>query len=220
MKKILLLPVLVLGMFMFVFPAQAAIITLDLGTKFSGDTPDPTDNPPWLRATFDDENTPGSVTLTMEALSLAAGQFVNSNKGWYFNFEPGLNLTDNDFEYLSDVEATSISVDEDGFESDGDGYFDINIEFDISNFTAGSSSTYEITLDGITAYSFAYLSFPDGGQGEYYTAAHVKNTPGDEGSGWIGAGTYTVVPIPSAVWLLGNGLIALAGIRNRNKFKK
>ena len=28
------------------------------------------------------------------------------------------------------------------------------------------------------------------------------------------------VPIPSAAWLLGSGLIAFLGIRNRKKFKK
>jgi len=64
--------------------ARGAIVTYDLGFEYSGATP-PAGAGPWLRATFDDGGSPGAVTLTLTALNLTGGEFVND---WMFNLDP------------------------------------------------------------------------------------------------------------------------------------
>ena len=64
--------------------AQATIVKFSLDYEFSGATQPAGSTLPWLTATFDDENTPGTVLLTMYASGLVADEYIND---WLFNFD-------------------------------------------------------------------------------------------------------------------------------------
>jgi len=205
MKKIVFVITLILAAFSFPPTSQAAIVAYDLCIEFSGATP-PAGPSPWLRATFDDGDITGNVTLTMEDLNLTDTEFVSE---WYFNLDPVLNLTNLTIDFY-DVQSGTVSTGTDSFKADGDGLYDILFSFPTSGdrFGDGESSTWTFTLDGLTANSFDFLSLPDGGHGPYPTAAHVQGIAGGY-SGWI------TTPIPGAVWLFGAGLFGLIGMRRK-----
>jgi len=117
--------------------------------------------------------------------------------------------------------ANSISKGINEFKADGDGFFDINFNWNANVFGQGDSVKYKITsTESILASSFDF-SAPGGDKGSFHTAAHVQGIaiPGTaEGSGWIGD-TGTPIPEPATMLLLGCGLIGLAGFA-RKKFKK
>lgn len=113
----------------------------------------------------------------------------------------------------------SIGTGVDAFKADGDGWFDILFDFppppgsQNARFTAGETVVYDITYTGpIDVNSFDFSSAPGGGNGTFLSAAHVQQTGGGSGSGWIGA----AVPEPATALLLGGGLVALAAGRRRS----
>ena len=200
-------------------PAQATIITFDLDYEFSGATPPESLTTPWLTATFDDGGTAGSVTLTMQAINLTDAEHV---KQWLFNFDPDLKLDSLKISRTSgQMAAVYKNPGNNDYKADGGGYFDIKFDWQEPGtdiFGVGAISVYDISLHGITANSFNYSSVPSGGNGTYWSAAHIGgigigSTDGD--SGWIGA----PVPEPSTMLLLGFGLICIAGF-SRKKFLK
>jgi hypothetical protein len=179
-------------------------------TIVTGDSPrDNGPELPWLRATFHTVSV-GEVTLTLESF-LTGTEFVDGNAGWYFNFNPALDVMALSITFVtgSGVEPEFIGQGENAFQADGDGSFDIAFDFPQpagSRFGAGATAEFNITSsEPITAYSFNFFSELGGGQGSYLSAAHVQNTPGSEGSGWIGA-----VPAPGAALLgvIGLGVVA------------
>jgi hypothetical protein len=195
--------------------SSADIKTLELFYKFSDTGYPPGGSLPWLTATFDDDNTAGLVELTLEATNLIPDEFVSE---WYLNFDPALNPASLAIAYNSGGPAASnISTGVDAFKADGDGFFDILFEFPtaLDTFGPGDSVVYDITLDGITAHSFYYLSNPkENSTGGFYSAAHVQGTGQDgEYSAWI------ATPIPGSVLMLGSGLIGLVFIRRKKLFK-
>jgi len=195
---------------LFVQPAQAASVPFGLDTEFSGATP-PAGSPFWLLATFDDGGTAGSVSLSIDAAGLTGTEFVSE---FYFNFD-GDPTTLTIAEVTTGADASTapsatVSTGTDSFKADGDGSFDVLLEYPTSGdrFTSGELSNWLITGTGIVADDFLALSFVKGGDKEgLFVAAHIQGI-GDDGadSGWI---TGTVVPLPAALPLFLTGLAGL-----------
>jgi len=170
--------------------ALGAVVSYDFDMEFSGGSR-PAGVPPWLNATFDDGDSAGSVTLTLTAINLTTTEFVSD---WLFNLDPRLDPTGLTFA-LSGTPATNgfsdpnVSANVDSYKADGDGEYDIEIAFDVSDgsstrFDAGDVAVFTIGgFSSLTANSFNYLSTPAGGHGPYVTAAHVQGI--GEYSGWV-----------------------------------
>jgi hypothetical protein len=203
-----------------VFPpgsAQAAIVSFNLGTIFSG-TGTPTNSPPWLNATFADVSL-DTVELTITAVGLTGGEKVG---GIYFNLDPVLDPTQLVFSAPTKTGSFSdptVSTGLDSYKADGDGKYDILIAFDTDNadaFYGGNVVKYTITLASLTANSFDFLSSPAGGAGPFKTAAHIQalGTCGD--SAWITGGRTHDVPEPATMCILGLGAFGLLKNRRLN----
>ena len=196
--------------------ANATILTYDLSVEFSGATP-PVGAAPWLRATFDDGGSPGSVVMKLTTPNLTATEFVS---GWYFNLNPALDPTSLSFSgpvKTGSFTDPAINLSVDAFKADGDGKYDILLDFATDDgfptrFGAGDEVTYTITgIPTLTANSFNYLSLPAGGHGPFPTAAHVQSIgPSGANSGWV------TVPEPATMSVLGIGSIVALVRRRRS----
>ncbi|MCP4248953.1 MAG: PEP-CTERM sorting domain-containing protein [bacterium] len=166
-----------------------------------------------MTVTFDDGGTAGSVDLTIEATNLSHPEFVFNT---HLNYDTALDL--NDLVFSAPVKTgtfidPTLSTGLDQIKADGDGFFDILIEFDHTDgptrtFSDGESVTFTITdpgVDVITASSFDFLSTPDGFPGVFPVAAHIGGVgSNNQDSGWIS------VPEPTALALFGLGGLPLA----------
>lgn len=197
--------------------ASATSISFNYTQEFSGATP-PSGTAPWLTANFDDEGTPGTVKLTFTATNLTGGEFVS---GAYFNLNSAYSAPGDIAFSVPNKTGTfndpTINVGIDAYKADGDGRYDIRINFasgpPSARFGAGDAVVYTITGTGaaagvLVATDFKFLSAPDGGHGPFYVAAHVQGI-GEEGddSGWV------TTPEPAS-WLLALGC-ALFGVSRR-----
>ena len=180
-----------------------ALISYELDYAFSGDTPAGS-----VTASFETVST-GSVKLTLDASVLGAGQNM---KNFYFNYTGASSLS---FSTLTGDAPISTSVMADSHQADGDGKFDVLFEFSpppgqqSARFLGGEVATYLISGSGITEQSFFDTQF-DAKFGNFYAAAHIQQTAGPEGSGWIAA-----IPEPEtyAMLLAGLGLLGFAARR-------
>lgn len=200
-------------------PLHADIIEWLLDFEFSDATPpDGT-----VTVTLDDHDATGAVWLTVDATGLdkypepppSTLQYSQHVKELYLNLGPSPYLTKLSWDYggISPdayvVDAFKQGVNE--FKADGDGYFDLLIEFANSGdgrLSAGEWADLKITGDGLSTSSFEYLSAPGGGHGPFYVAAHVGGIGPKDESGWV---TTQPVPEASTMILFGSGLVGLLG---------
>jgi hypothetical protein len=188
-------------------PSSAETITFSfVNPAFSGTSPG--GGTPWLTATFTDVT--GGVQLTMTVGTLLPSEFVEV---WGFNIDPDLTLTK---PTNTGGQNASVDVSPPPIKFDGDGYYDIAFSFPTAQsgdrFVSGDTSVW--FFSGLTAADFLFLSAPGGGQGVYYTAAHVQGIADAPGGGWIAG---TVVPEPLSALLVGAGLTLSSLVRWRRR---
>lgn len=190
--------------------ANAVIVTYEFDTVFSGTAP--SGGTPWMTAVFDDGGVAGSVELTLSTSGLTGNENV---KGVYFNLEPF--SADLAISHVSGVEPTGTSSSEDAFKADGDGFFDILIEYAdavADRFGAGMESVLQLTAAGLTADMFNALSLGSGNSPDgQFAAAHVRSIGEGGDSGWIAPGDVNVIPIMGGLPLLLSaiGLLGFLG---------
>jgi hypothetical protein len=181
--------------------------TLNLNFVFSGTAPG--GSSPWLTLNFQDL-APNSVQLTFDAVNLpATGEFVS---GWYVNFDPALDsdLSKLSFSIISNptgLANSNISVGADAEPADGGGLYDILFGFPTSGSTFTAGEKVVVDVSGTNGFSvnesdFLYQATKHGGNGVYYSAAHVQAESGGA-SGWVGD---SVIPEPTSYAAIAGAL--------------
>ncbi|MHC4636075.1 MAG: PEP-CTERM sorting domain-containing protein [Planctomycetota bacterium] len=188
-------------------PASATIVSFDLSFIFEGPGV-PTNPPPWMIATFDDGGTLGTVDLTISAPGLDGDN--EKCAGIYFNLDPDLDptlLAFSDPTKTGTFDDPIINRGANGHKADGDGYYDIRLDFGPDGstraFNGGDVVQYTITLASLTANSFDFLSKTGGGTGPFQAAAHLLSLGATQESAWI------TTPEPATIFLFGLGALTL-----------
>jgi hypothetical protein len=206
-------------------PGAEATLSFDLTTEFSV-AANPYGSPPWGTITFTqgnfnsaDDNPEVQVVLSLNLQDTS--EFLDE---WWFNYTGNptqLAITNTSGQAPSAINKGGCGPQNaqtnDCYKSDGDGDFDILIEFSSDAFTGLETSTFLIDLVGsdVTEAMFNALSAVSGGQGTFHTAAHIQGIDTAPGSGHLGdggGGGSTQIPAPATIALLGVGLMAAAGV--------
>ena len=179
----------------------------------------------WATATFTDVGGDVSLTLAVDS-NLPGGQFIGE---FFFNYSGDaslLHITDNG----GDVNTTEIGQQNDFYQADGDGFYDIWFDFapaGNNKLMAGESINY--TISGVSFSDFNFLSYnpgPGGNPGPFYAAAKLQGIPcGDVSDpdcqeGTTSAWSAGVVPEPvsSTLFLVGAATLGYRRFRkNKNK---
>lgn len=206
------------------------VLDFQMTSNFSGTMP--SGSLPWMDITITDGSTPGTVFLNINNLNITGSEKITQ---LYLNLNPNYSVSQLSFVNTGGtpgVFAPSPLLGEDGFKADGDGKYDILLDFSQTPnnaFTAGDTLSYKITgIPTLNALDFQYLSTPAGGHGPFFAAAHVQGinatsvTDTTTDSGWIAPGQSDIfvfpVPEPSGAALLGVGAAILGVCRNRRGF--
>ena len=164
-------------------------------------------------------SSPGTVRLTISNANLTASENVDQ---FYINLNPAMNpnlLTFASAGSSGGFDAPTINEGVNAFKADGDGLRDVLLNFstggtDNNRFTDNEYLSYNITgISGLTANDFSYLSFPAGGHGPFYAAAHVQRIGTGGLSGWIDPTGNMITPVPepasAALLLVGSAALFL-----------
>jgi hypothetical protein len=159
------------------------------------------------------------LTITSQLVNL---EFLGA---LYLNLNPAYDPNDLNFALTGSTGtfgSPTISTGTDAFKADGDGLYDILVDFNIAppgdRFNDTDSVTFTLTgITGLVEGDFNFLSAPSGGHGPFLAAAHIQGVgPNGEGSGWIAPGNGAPVPDGGAtVMLLGTALACLGALRRR-----
>jgi hypothetical protein len=209
------------------FGAQATVISFTLDQHFGSDPAAGS-----VSITFSDEAVgldTDEVKITLDATGLASDEVVTE---WYINYSA--DGTSFDAEGLSQVGSATGSgsdaftgiafSDAQDDAANGNGQFNIVIDFNTSppTFDGGDMVMLVLSGVGLTADDFNFVSFPQGGEGTFFSAAKIQQTncvtagcedDGDDnnGSDWLGA-----IPEPGAMALFSTGLLVAGGMIRRS----
>jgi hypothetical protein len=162
------------------------------------------------------------VEVKLENLLQNPDEFVSS---WYFNsiVSPGTISPVSPGSGTGFSALSSIAFGSDCCNADGGGSYDIVFYFKTAagdRFIGGEVMTTTLTrAAGLDENNFNILASPHGGNGPFFTAAHVQGIVGGAGSTFVAGIPASSVPEPSAVLLLGTGLV-FAGAAFRKRFAR
>lgn len=198
--------------------ASADSVLYEFDGIFSADSVAPSGAVPWVDADFQDVS--GGVLLTISNADLTGGEFLSS---MYLNLNTNLNPTSLLFTPQNSLTTGTFSsptinpfpqgTRDSANKADGDGYYDILINFSVSGsdsqrFIGGDSVSYLITgITNLMATDFAYLSDPGNGAGSpgpFYVATQIQGIAGGAYSAWAYPrnGPIISVPEPAPIALL------------------
>jgi len=169
---------------------------------------------PWLKLTFDDGGTAGSVDLKLEAVGLAANEYVSK---LYLNLDPVLDPTG--LAISTTVETGQLDdallyPGADAWNAAGTGAYDMWIKFasnpaggGVHRFGAGEVA--RLTFTGPATLGATSFAWDSGGgiNGAFPFAAQIKGINGVD-DGWI-TESASVIPEPIMIGLMGAGGLAL-----------
>src|SRR5215472_14613739 len=149
------------------FSKAASPIEFDFGQVFTGDAPvSPVQ--PWVKATFQDGPTPGTVLLSVSNPNLTGAESVDE---LYINLNPLYSPNNLTFTLQNATPGFIIPTISEGvnsFKADGDGKYDVLFQFSqgAGTFGVGDSIVYSInggkSIPNLNAMDFAYMSAPAG----------------------------------------------------------
>jgi hypothetical protein len=228
-----------------VWVSSASATTFQFTHEFSGDT-DPQGTFPWVTVEFSPGPSAGIVAIRIDTTNLIGEEYLSE---LYLNLKPQFTVADLNLTLdasqgvggkIGAFDTPDFHISEDAYKADGDGYYDIWMDFATHNpntpeerFGVGEVETLfllasgpgGLPMNGLTATSFYAFSTPAGGHGPFLGAAHIQAiedpevAEGPELGGWIAVGDDdggpTPFPEPATISLLTLGGVAILARKHR-----